>query len=532
MKNSAQQFIEEHEKSIKPLSIETSLTYFNASISGRQEDYQRVSELEMKLNRIYSDREQFEILKKIRMTNHAKDGFNQRILDVLFNEFRSKQIDPHELEEMVRLSTKTEQAFATFRVQCGNDSLTDNQVDEILRNETDSKRLEEVYLASKQVGAEVVQDVRKLIELRNTAAQHLGFENFHSMQLLLAEQQPEEIDTLFDELDRQTRPAFQKLKAKMDRVLAAKYAIGENELMPWHYENRFFQEPPEIFNANFDQYFADQDVVKLTADFFSSIGLPVDDLINKSDLYEKSGKYQHAYCMDIDREGDVRVVCNVQPNHQWMGTMLHEFGHAAYDKYIDRSLPWLIRSHAHIFTTEAIAMLFGRFASDPDWLQDMKIITARQSGKIKSVAQQSLQLQMLVFCRWVQVVYRFEKAMYNNPEQDLNTLWWDLVEEYQQLKRPPKRNAPDWAAKIHIALYPVYYHNYMLGELFASQLYTHIRKQVLNNTDGFAGQSGVGKYLKEKVFEPGNRWPWQKLVRYATGEDLNPAHFARQFIDD
>ena len=30
--------------------------------------------------------------------------------------------------------------------------------------------------------------------------------------------------------------------------------------------------------------------------------------------------------------------------------------------------------------------------------------------------------------------------------------------------------APDWAAKIHIATNPVYYHNYMLGEMMASQL--------------------------------------------------------------
>ena len=33
----------------------------------------------------------------------------------------------------------------------------------------------------------------------------------------------------------------------------------------------------------------------------------------------------------------------------------------------------------------------------------------------------------------------------------------------------PERSAePDWASKPHFVIAPVYYHNYMLGELFAS----------------------------------------------------------------
>ena len=51
-----------------------------------------------------------------------------------------------------------------------------------------------------------------------------------------------------------------------------------------------------------------------------------------SDLYARDGKSQHAFCIDIDREGDVRVLCNVEPSERWMETMLHEFGHAVYDR--------------------------------------------------------------------------------------------------------------------------------------------------------------------------------------------------------
>ena len=64
----------------------------------------------------------------------------------------------------------------------------------------------------------------------------------------------------------------------------------------------------------------------------------------------------------------------------------------------------------------------------------------------------------------------FERQLYADPDADLDTLWWDLVERYQQVRRPDGRHAPDWASKIHLAAAPVYYQNYLYGELFASQL--------------------------------------------------------------
>src|SRR4029077_10097072 len=94
------------------------------------------------------------------------------------------------------------------------------------------------------------------------------------------------------------------------------------------------------------------------------------------DLYGRDGKNQHAFCIDIDREGDIRVLCNVEPSERWMDTMLHEFGHGAYNQGVDGGLPWLLRDAAHALTTEGVAMLFGRLVRDPDWLGDVAEIPA------------------------------------------------------------------------------------------------------------------------------------------------------------
>ena len=96
-------------------------------------------------------------------------------------------------------------------------------------------------------------------------------------------------------------------------------------------------------------------------------------MLGRSDLYEKPGKSPHAFSTDIDREGDVRVLANVVPGHEWLETMLHELGHAAYSKNIPRSVPYVLRIESHALTTEGVAMMFERLAGDPRWLRAMGV---------------------------------------------------------------------------------------------------------------------------------------------------------------
>jgi len=129
-------------------------------------------------------------------------------------------------------------------------------------------------------------------------------------------------------------------------------------------------------------------------------------------------------------------------------------------------------------------------------------------------------------------MFRFEKEMYANPEQDLSKLWWDLVERYQMVRRPEGRSAPDYASKIHVVTVPAYYHNYLLGQLFASQLHHAMARDVLHVDPDKAiynDSKGVGQFLKEKVFALGRSLRWDALARHATGEDLSPKAFAADF---
>ena len=115
--------------------------------------------------------------------------------------------------------------------------------------------------------------------------------------------------------------------------------------------------------------------------------------------------------------------------------------------------------------------------------------------------------------------------------EDLNALWWELVEKYQQVRKPKGRSAPDYGSKIHICSAPVYYHNYMMGQLFASQVHHALSKELGTNpsTTIYIGDKRVGDFMKKKVFEPGKTLSWNELTRHATGEGLNAKYFARDF---
>ena len=522
-------FITDFEAVTIPLYREAGITSWNANISGSDEDLALSEKASFEYSKVFTDTKAFNELKEIKESGAVKDPLLSRQLDLLYDAYLGNQVDTSLISQRLKMETEINKKYLNFRAKVNGKDLSDNQVEDILRNSKNNAELQAAWEGHKMIGPEVEKDIIALVKHRNLIASRLGFSNFHEMSLKLSGQDPAEVTAILDELDNLTRDNFAQLKGDIDTYFSKIYKVRADELRPWHYQNRYFQEAPEIYPVDFDQYYSNQDPVKLAATFYDGIGLNVDAILAKSDLYEKPGKNQHAFCTDIDREGDVRTLDNIRPDSYWMNTILHELGHGVYSYYNDRSLPFTLRDAAHTFTTEAIANLFGRLAKDPQWMNKMGIISQEEAAKISDNARKSLRLEMLVFSRWVQVMYRFEKSMYENPGQDLNKLWWDLAEKYQMLTRPEGRNMPDWATKIHVALYPCYYHNYLLGEMLASQLYGYIEANITDNLS-LVGEKAAGTYLREKIFLPGARYYWNDMIEKATGEKLTAKYYAKQFV--
>ncbi len=532
----ARKFVKDHETRLHPLDAAANLAWWVANTTGKDEDFDAKIKAQNRIDEALSDPKRFAELKDLQ--EHKKDiddPIAARAIDVLYLLYLEKQVDRDLLKKMVEKSNAVEKAFNTYRAKVDGKEMTDGQVRTVFKNSTDSAERQKVWEASKGVGAAVEADLKELVKLRNQAAGQLGFKNYHALQLYLNEQDGDQLLKLFDELDDLTREPFAAAKAEIDKKLAENCKIKPEDLMPWHYHDPFFQETPAVFAADLDAPYKNADLEDVTRRFYAGIGLPVDRVMARSDLYEKPGKSPHAFCTDIDRLGDVRVLANIIPNDYWASTMLHEFGHSVYstnNNDIPESLPYCLRMESHILTTEGVAMMFERMTKRAAFLKKMGL-PVKDTAAFDEAGGKALRYRLLIFSRWCQVMLRFEKAMYENPDQDLNKLWWDLVEKYQMVKRPPNRSAPDYASKIHLVVAPVYYHNYMMGELFASQLHHAIARDVFQgadpNTVVYAGEKGVGDFMRKKVFEPGRTLSWNELTKFATGDDLTAKAFAEDF---
>lgn len=524
-------FIEQLVAELAPLELEHNREYWLANTTGEERHEKRSAELDARIRLVFARRESFESLRNLRAAGPFSDPLLERQSKLLWNAHRSKQLSPEMIERQVKLEKSLESRFNSFRALLDGEQVTDNRIRELLQASDDVPQRQRVWEASKQVGGEVEAELLELVRLRNEGARSLGFTDFYAMNLELDELDEGELFALLEDLDRGTQPLWEAYKGDLDRRLAQRFGCSVDALAPWHYADPFFQEAPAA-EVDIDPYYEGRSLEQLTGAFFRQVGFEIDDLLALADHYERPGKCQHAFCMSVDRAGEIRVLCNIRSNERWMGTMLHEYGHAVYDKYIDRSLPWLLRGPAHVLTTEASAMIFGRLSKNPVWMQRYAGADAAELAAVAGPVARAVREQLLVQTRWELVMIHMERALYRDPEQDLRTLWWDLVERYQGVKRPAGRDAADWASKIHFSVAPVYYHNYLLGEMLASQFQDHLLTTIGGTGNDrwsrYVSSPEVGRYFIERVYAPGRRLDWRALVVHATGRPLE----SQPFVDD
>ena len=524
-------FIEELVHEIRPLHLRHNEAVWRANTTGEARYAEEGARLDTEIRTVFSRPEPYRRLRALAEAGGVADPVLQRQLTLLINDYRAHQIPPARIEEMVRLEKALESRFNNFRATLGERQVSDNQLREILRSSDDVDQRREAWEAAKQIGGEVAGDLLRLVGLRNQAAGELGFDNYYSMMLELDELDERELFELLEDLDRGTRPLFERYKQDLDVRLARRFGCAPQDLRPWHYSDPFFQEAPAAEVA-LDDYFEGRSLEELTARFFGALGFEIADLLERSDLYERAGKSQHAFCLSIDRAADVRVLCNVRANEYWMGTMLHEFGHAVYDQSIDRSLPYLLRVPAHILATEASAMLFGRLSKNAAWLTRYAQAPADEARAAAAALASATRSQLLVQTRWCLVMCHMERALYRDPDQNLAALWWTLVERFQDVRAPAGREGADWASKIHFSVAPVYYQNYLLGEMMASQIQAHLLSEVIGGGKDawqrYVSDPAVGVFLRERMFHHGKSMDWRATIRAVTGRPLEPTAFVSE----
>lgn len=470
------------------------------------------AELETEYRLLFNDKTIFDQLLKW----SPIDPLLKRQLNILIRMFKPNLISKDLLEKITKEEARLSYLYSNFRPTIQGKKVSENEVREILKQENNIQLRKETWEASKEIGKELAPTILKLVKLRNEAAKSLGYTDYFAMQLELQEVDEKWLFKTLDQLARESESAYSQVLEEITKHAANRFKVGDGEIGPWAWAEPFCQEDP-LDAKELDQLAKGVDLVESSTLFYEAMGLPVDEILKRSDNYERQGKNQHAFCISIDRNQDVRTLNNLRPTSKWQETLLHELGHAVYELGIDPKLPWLLREPPHMITTEAMALLAGRQAYRPT---SLAMLAPNSKEALRQKAEVSMRRRQLIFSRWVLVMTYFERELYRNPSQDLNLLWWKTVERFQKIHCKGSGFKADWAAKYHIGLAPAYYFSYLLGELFASSLEEKIDKFVSEK---------AGSLLRKKVFKPGNSLNWNALIKYATGKELNPNAWLKQF---
>ena len=460
----------------------------------------------------------------------AVDGspLEQRRAEVLRLMTAGRQRPPELIDRIVGLETELMAAHSRYRTTIDGRELDAAAVDRILGESTDLAERQAVWAGARCVGGEVAVGLRELAHLRNEAARAAGYRDHYAMALALDELDEERLFGTFDALHAALAPAWGSERAAIEAQRRAALGLTPDALFqPWHMIDVFGQDAPSVGADPLEPVIGDLDALAASTRYFADLGHDVTGVLARSDVLPRPGKDQHAFMMHVDRRGDVRVLMNLVPTVRWLETTLHELGHAIYELSLDADLPWLLRDPAHILTTEAMAMLHGRRGRDPEFLERYAGVPAAAAQDPINAA--TLRRGLLILAAWVQVMTRFEQAFYADPDGDLDMVWWDLVERYQGIPRPlaPVPNA--WASKIHLAVAPCYYHNYLMGEILASQVQEWTERET-GAASPATDPHAVGPLIAERLLRPGASLRWDRLVERATGAPLGIDAFVRDIV--
>lgn len=512
-----QNFLDAFLPHVKAKSKQLNIATWILETTGSKDAAMLSADLATELRLLFHDRDAFEKLVAWDKDPAINDPIVKRTINVLLRSIKPNLVPQELLKKLSHEESNLSFLYSNFRPVIDGKPLSENEIREILKNETNIEARKKAWEASKEVGKLLAPHILSLVKLRNAAAKTLGYKDYFSMQLELQEVHEKDLFDLLDHLSENSESAYAHLIESIHKQMAQRFHVPQEMVGPWAWSDPFCQEDP-LDTEELDGLTQGLDIIATAQRFYQNIKLPVEAILERSDNFERLGKNQHAFCINIDREGDVRTLNNIKPTMRWLEILFHELGHGAYELGYSTNLPWLLKEPPHMITTEAMALYVGRQVYRAETLKMLHI--GSNDASLREKAEMSLKRRQLIFSRWVLVMTHFERELYRNPDQDLNQLWWRLVERFQKITCSGSSSGCDWAAKYHICLAPVYYYSYLLGELFASSIEKKMESIPFEKR---------GEFLRANLFEPGNSLPWDSLIKQFLGKKLEANDWLSQF---
>lgn len=419
------------------------------------------------------------------------NGPFRRRLELLQTRIVTAKVEAH--PEVVRLRYAVGERFRAFRPTVKGREVDQADITHILRHSPDRQTRREAWEAMEPLAEEVRTDTLALIRLRNRLAQAEGFPAFPDIRLAADGLTYISLLEHYVELEASTRAAYLRFLDK------ACERLGLGTLMPWDIEYAL-----ALLTAPDEAYFPPDGVLDRVSQGLVRAGFAKGTRVAQVTVAPIP---YGGICYDIEIPDDIRVLVNPRPGFLTCSILFHEFGHAQHFAHIEQP-NFLFRSEYGCMP-EGLANTVQRLALDRTWLTEIAGVTEAEAEQLAR-GQRDITAHRL---RKLMAHSTVELKAYADAEQDPAQARREAIEGFLMV---PCTESCAWASDPFLALDPVYWQNYILGEAIASQNVERLTQLGLESL--LCPQ--FGEFLIAHYFRPGNSISWEQRVRNATGKNL------------
>ncbi len=450
--------------------VDANKAYWDYIIDNTPEKQAKLNEKEEKYNNFYNDEKLQEKFKNLKDNTKIKNPKLKAKLDEVLEKFSASQTEKTTADKDYEKLSK-------------------------LENEVQLKANKFSNPEGVAYRDYISKDIVKLVSARNDYAKKNGYKNFYEMKLAEQGKDSQKLDSMFEKIADATKDIEKNKKSiSPETIKLVASRLGKNNILG------------------------------LCTDIYKDMGWNIMDMPIKSfDLFPRENKINSRQTNNIDPNKDVRVLADLELENAPLfsvSTLMHELGHAVHYSSFGENLPTSQKTITSETMDEGIALLMGSLAEKEGTLA--KVLDLPKSAA-KEIKEASLSSKADNIRAYIQVD-RFEKAMYENPNQDLNKLWKDCGKKYNN----DRYGSLEWTDIDHFIHSPAYYHFYAEGEVMAEQLYNAASK---GGKVKLTESKDTAKFFNN-IFKYGSSKTEEELLKQATGKTLDVDAYCKQFVQN
>jgi peptidyl-dipeptidase A len=456
--------------------------------------------------------------------------------------------DEKEAEELTRLAAAMEGAYGRGKYcpkgATGDDCLDIEEITEILAENRDPKRLEDVWAGWHTISVPMRKDYERFVELSNKGARTLGFADTGAMWRSKYDMPADAFAKELDRLWQQLGPLYTSLHTYVRSRLREKYGdiVPVNGPIPAHLLGNLWQQDWSNLYPLVAPTGAGQasdlgerlkakkidaiEMVRIAERFFTSLGMaPLPKTFWERSLFVKPRDRDvvcHASAWDIDNVEDLRIKMCIDVTAEDFSTIHHELGHNFYQRAYNK-LPILFRDGANDGFHEAIGDTIS-LSITPEYLVKIGLLDQAPPASSDIGLLLRAALERLAFLPFGLVVDQWRWQVFEGKvtPADYNRAWWALKLKYQNVAPSTARGEDffDPGAKYHVPANTPY-SRYFLAAVLQFQFHRALAKTAGCTAPLHRCSIYESKVAGEKIramLEMGASRPWPDALEAITGQ--------------